>query len=241
MPVPSDAGLNSRLSEIRQGSVATEKIFGINNLKQISWLEHGIQSCSSVCRILTPDGLGTGFLIEPGNVMTNNHVIKSAEVAAGSVVEFDYQSGKSGDLLPTYRYRLDPSRFHTNPRLDYTLVRVIPESGKPPVEHWRYLHLNPNADPVPTEHVSIVQHPNGGLKQIVMTANWVIDAKPPFLHYTTDTMPGSSGSPVFNYFWHVIAIYHAAVPAGGKDQNYVNEGILMSAIRADAGDFWPQR
>jgi V8-like Glu-specific endopeptidase len=241
VPVPPDPRPNLALSQIEQTSVAPEKILGINNLKQISWLERGIQVCSSVCRVLTPNGLGTGFLISSGYVMTNNHVIASAEVAAQTVVEFDYQQDGSGALLPSYRYRLDHSQFHTNAALDYTLVRVIPEAGKPALEHWRYLRLNPNADPLPTEHVSIVQHPNGGLKQIVLTANWVIDAKPPLLHYTTDTMAGSSGSPVFNDSWHVIAIHHAAVPSAGKNQNYVNEGILMSAIRADAGNLWPQQ
>jgi hypothetical protein len=124
---------------------------------------------------------------------------------------------------------------------DWTLVGVRPESAKPAVEAWGQLLLNPNADPVPTEHVSIVQHPNGGLKQIVLTANRVIAAVPPVLHYTTDTMPGSSGSPVFNDSWHVIAIHHAEAPPPPGKQSYANEGILMSAICPDAGDFWPDK
>jgi endonuclease G len=53
-------------------------------------------------------------------------------------------------------------------------------------------------------------------------------------------MPGSSGSPVFNDSWHVIAIHHAAVRAADDSQHrYVNEGILMSAIKPDAGRIWP--
>jgi endonuclease G len=96
---------------------------------------------------------------------------------------------------------------------------------------------------VPGEHVIIIQHPNGGLKQIVLTANQVINLWEHRLYYTTDTMPGSSGSPVFNDLWQVIAIHHA----GGDlrmndkgDRRFINEGILVSAVKSNAGAFWPQ-
>jgi V8-like Glu-specific endopeptidase len=55
-------------------------------------------------------------------------------------------------------------------------------------------------------------------------------------------MPGSSGAPVFNDSWEVIAIHHGGgdlqVNAKGK-KRFINEGILMSAIRSNAGAFWP--
>jgi hypothetical protein len=55
-------------------------------------------------------------------------------------------------------------------------------------------------------------------------------------------MPGSSGSPVFNDLWQVIAIHHSGgdlqVNAKG-DKRFVNEGVLMSVIREDAEDLWP--
>lgn len=238
-PVSGGVLLMSEIAALPE-DIAPEKILGINNLKQISWIERGVQVCKSVCRILTPDGLGTGFLVGGGMIMTNNHVIPSAVLAAESEIEFDYQQDGSGELLPTYRYGLDPAQFHTSVPLDYSLVRVRLEQGKPPLETWGRLRLNPNADPRPSEHVSIVQHPNGGLKQIVLTANWVIAKKPPVLQYTTDTMGGASGSPVFNDSWHVVAIHHAAITTVQKNkQHYINEGILMSAIKPDAGSLWP--
>lgn len=225
-PEPITEGFNS------------EKILGINNLKQISWIERGVQVSKSVCRILTPNGLGTGFMVSPDTVMTNNHVLPTDTTAASSLIEFNYQQDGSGNLLPAVRYQLDGTRFHTNPDLDYTFAGVKTEPGKPPLQTWGQLPLNPNADPVPSEHLCIIQHPNGGLKQIVLTSNWVISIKPPVIHYTTDTMPGSSGSPVFNDTWYVVAIHHASVPATDKTR-YVNEGILMSSIKADAGTLWP--
>jgi V8-like Glu-specific endopeptidase len=223
--------------------VSLEKIIGVNNLKQISWIERGLEVSKSVCRVLTPSGLGTGFLISSGLVMTNNHVIPSSAIAAASVIEFNYQHNFEGNTLPTCRYELDPGHFHSNAVLDYTIVGVVPDSGKPSLKSWGKVFLNPFADPVPGEHVVIIQHPNGGLKQIVLTANQVVSLWDHRLHYITDTVPGSSGAPVFNDLWQVIAIHHAGgdlrINAKG-DKRFVNEGILMSAIKSDSGSLWPQ-
>jgi endonuclease G len=83
------------------------------------------------------------------------------------------------------------------------------------------------------EHVSIIQHPQGGPKQVALTANQVVNIFEHRLQYTTDTMPGSSGSPVFNDDWKVIAIHHEggnlAINRRG-DTMFVNEGILMKYI-----------
>jgi len=240
-PSPAPAPVAEKLAIPEE--VGLEKILGVNNLKQISWIERGIQVAKSVCRILTPSGLGTGFLIAPDLLMTNNHVISDPTMAAQSVVEFNYQHDFGGNLLPTCRYRLDAERFHSNPALDYTIIGVSSDPNKPDLESWGHIFLNPHADPVPGEHVIIIQHPNGGLKQIVLTANQVVGLWDHRLHYTTDTMPGSSGAPVFNDLWQVIAIHHAGgelqINARG-DKRFVNEGILMSAIKSDAGSFWPE-
>lgn len=237
--IPAARHISGGAAQIDNGNIAKEKILGINNLKQVWWIERGVQVCKSVCRILTPQGLGTGFLVGPKTIMTNNHVVGTRELAAVSFAEFNYQADLSNQLMPAFRYRMNPDRFHTNAGLDYSFIGLEEEQGKPPMKSWGCLQLNPNADPIPTEHVSIVQHPNGGLKQIVLTANQVVATKPPFLHYTTDTMPGSSGSPVFNDTWHVIAIHHFAVTSRDTEQGYANEGVLMSAIKADASPLWP--
>lgn len=217
-------------------TVKQEKIIGINNLKQISWVAQGLACSRSVCRILTPSGLGTGFLVASDLVMTNHHVIPSKEIAKATRVEFNYQLAFDGSFESACRYDLDSERFYTDAELDCTVVKVLEASQNPPLRDWGYLALNPGADPVPGEHVSIIQHPNGGLKQIVMTANQVVGVNTPYLWYTTDTLAGSSGSPVFNDLWQVIALHHAAA------ENGYNEGILISRIKPklEAEGFWPE-
>jgi len=73
-------------------AIEFEKIIGINNLKQIAWIEQGVHVSRAVCRVLTPNGLGTGFLIGQDRLMmTNSHVIDSAATARQAKIEFNYQ------------------------------------------------------------------------------------------------------------------------------------------------------
>jgi V8-like Glu-specific endopeptidase len=64
----------------------------------------------------------------------------------------------------------------------------------------------------------------------------LLDHNDRLLHYRSPTEPGSSGSPVFNDQWELIALHHA----GGTDlprlNNHggtyaANEGITLPAIR----------
>ena len=223
--------------------VRLQNILRVNNLKEISWIARGIEVAQSVCRIHTPAGKASGFMIGPSMLMTNHHVIPDGATASKSIAEFNYQADFGGKPSRAVRYPLDKSGFKTSEDLDYTIVQVQDMSGGPSIDSWGTLVLNPHADPVPGEHVVIIQHPNGGFKQIVLTANQVVQLAGSRLYYTTDTMPGSSGSPVFNDQWHVIAIHRAGggelkVNAHG-DARFVNEGVLMSAIKKDAGKYWP--
>jgi endonuclease G, mitochondrial len=53
------------------------------------------------------------------------------------------------------------------------------------------------------------------------------DASSPFAYYEADTEPGSSGSPVFNDRWEVVALHHSGVPATDSQGRFldVNGGI----------------
>jgi V8-like Glu-specific endopeptidase len=58
------------------------------------------------------------------------------------------------------------------------------------------------------------------------------------IHYTAPTEGGSSGSPVFNQAWQLVAVHHAGESKMRRlddpTQTYkANEGITLSAIRQE--------
>jgi Trypsin-like peptidase domain len=85
------------------------------------------------------------------------------------------------------------------------------------------------------DHVNIIQHPGGGLKQISLFANVVVFVGGGRVQYLTDTLPGSSGSPVLNANWNVVALHHSGgwliePNTGSKTTYYRNEGIMIDRI-----------
>jgi len=214
-------------------ATVTEKIIGTNNLRTVSLLEKMVQISRSVVHITIPGkGVATGFMIAPDVLMTNNHVFPSRDDARDAIVRFNYQIDLSGNLLQTEEYRTDVALFHTNATLDYSIVRV---SGSPGIK-WGYIKM-PLDDIVKVpDDVFIIQHPGGEHKQIALSDNVIAYVDDVIVQYLTDTLPGSSGSPVFNDSMRLIALHHSGgwlpEPSTGST-HFRNEGIRISAILKD--------
>ncbi len=218
-----------------------EKIIGPgNNLLRVNWLTKALKASKAVCRVVCADGnLGTGFLDHEGYLYTNNHVLASADVASRAHIEFNYEMDSSGNILSRSIYQLDASDFRTSPpsEFDFARVRVI-DNPADPLSQWGFLDIDPTAVPTLGEPVTIIQHPKGEDKQIALHANDVVGRLNQHLFYTTDTEPGSSGSPVFNKDWKVVAIHHAGKTdaEGGLvinergERRGANRGILFGHI-----------
>ena len=52
--------------------------------------------------------------------------------------------------------------------------------------------------------VSLIQHPKGARKEVVLYGNQVQALYPNWIQYQTDAEPGSSGSPLFNDQWQLV-------------------------------------
>jgi V8-like Glu-specific endopeptidase len=215
-----------------------EKIFGENTLRPIAFLARALEVSRSVAYVsVSSEGKrwsGTGFMVAPTLVMTNNHVISDAGQLPGVIVRFNYQQDLLGHDLETKDYpAASNGLFHTNKTLDYTLFEVQGDPGTK--EAWGYLPLQPR-DLRPDQRINIIQHPGGQPKQLSMQNNLVEYIGGNVLQYVTSTLPGSSGSPIFNDQWQVVGLHHSggliAEPTTGRYFNR-NEGIVMSNILAD--------
>ncbi|MGY2050412.1 phospholipase D-like domain-containing protein [Methylobacterium sp. JK268] len=238
-----------------------ERIIGTSDLMGVSFLETGLRVARSVARVWVdvqagqPAAYGTGFMVSPRLLLTNHHVLGDPAVAARSLVQFDYALQASGIPYPSATFAVDAATFHlADQHLDYALVALVPVSGdgRGLAEFgWNKL-LAEEGKTIAAQYGNIIQHPNGEMKQLTLRENRIVDVLPEFLHYTSDTLGGSSGSPVYNDRWEVVALHHSGIwktnAAGqpltvegtvwqpGMDENRIqwlyNEGVRVSSLVA---------
>ncbi|WP_057157259.1 endonuclease [Massilia sp. Root351] len=241
--------------------IGLERVINKSDFLDINFLENALAVSRSIGRVHIRDagghtlGFGTGFLVSPSLLMTNNHVLASAADAAHSVIEFDYQNDRTGRSLPVVSFALEPGRlFITDPGLDFSLVAVRPLSADGIALQrygWSRL-LGMEGKALIGDALNIIQHPRGEVKQLVLRSNELVDVFDNFLHYVTDTEPGSSGAAVFNDQWEIVALHHSGVPATDPQGNLLasngglwhdgmgeaalkwvaNEGIRVSSLVA---------
>ena len=235
-------GLNRRLD-------TRERLIGSNDIVSIEFLEAGIYAARPVGRISfsanTHDGVGTGFLVAPGLMMTNNHVIPDPTMAMEMIFRLNYEENQIGNAGKYFDYTLDPESFYfTDPVLDFTIVALEENSGSLPVSSsfgWHVLSPEPLKAPVGAP-ISIIQHPLGRPKSIVVhNSNLLVtedeNEKNVFCWYSGDTRKGSSGSPVFDRNWNLIALHHQAVEKRDKNGNILGkDGGSMSEQEAIANE-----
>ena len=150
-------------------------------------------------------GYGTGFMVSPRLLLTNNHVLGSVGEASNSWVEFNYQDDTEGSTPVIFD--LEPETFFlTDGHLDYSLIAVSDNAHDGGILQFGWNRLiEEQGKAIVGEYVNVVQHPNGEPKQLALRENQIVDELEDFLHYQTDTAPGSSGSPVFNDQWEAVA------------------------------------
>lgn len=224
-------------------------VLGNNELVDIGEWRAGIERAEkSVCRFQAINnkkakGFGSGFLIADDVVMTNRHVVDLLldPRLTAPTVQFDYIEDADGNVTIGPQFALETGTLEDgNPawllgsspvnELDYALIRLPQGTGRMPVPTpGPYVFTNGDV-------YFIVQHPAGqpmkiGGGTLVSTA-----ATPPRVNYTTNTLGGSSGSPVFTTAWQPVALHRA----GSNDEKF-NSGVPLATIvdHARVGGFWP--
>lgn len=231
---------------------ALERIIDESDLLPIMFLEQGARIQRSVARIVLKQshgglpagsGWGTGFLVSPDLLLTNNHVIPDTSTALKVHIQFNYQLSPNGIQNQTqYFSTAADNLLHTNKSLDYTLLRVnpgpIPSDGAatsgmaPPGQHWGFIPINQTPNFRAQQHFNIIQHPAGRHKEVALQDNEIDELFENAVRYKGDTEGGSSGSPVFDNLWQLVALHHSAGQrVDGKWVN--NEGIRIDRIAQD--------
>ncbi len=224
-----------------------ERTIGTDDLLNINFLLKGLTASKSVGRITINSsegsGFGTGFLISDNLLITNNHVLPSKNDAKNSYAEFNYQEDVNSRPTSSVGFSFEPDRlFITSRALDFTIIFINNTSfdGRNSLSDFGSLNLIEEIGKLQVgERVSIIQHPNGERKKVALRNNEVIDIFDQFVHYETDTEPGSSGSPVFNEDWEVVALHHSGVPERNHNGDILTkDGTVWNEFEGEEAISW---
>ena len=200
----------------------------------IAFLARGLELAPAICRLLVTlhgtEVYGTAFRIGPDLLLTNHHVLMTAadEPATAVTAWFGYEQTFDGADMVHTEVVCRPDSIRGATEGDWAVVRadglpaaapVIPLTGATPVE----------AD----DRVYIIQHPNGGVKKIGMVHNVVRHVDDDVVQYWTDTEGGSSGAPVFNESWQLVALHHKFLRVTTETgREYRNQGQRIEKVAA---------
>ena len=211
-----------------------ERVILEENFLSVNFLYKGARLAHSVCRIeMKASGRwlawGTGFLIAPNLVMTNHHVFEEAAWAENARLLFADELDIDDNPIGYTKVHLKSQKLFTaDANLDFAVCMV---EGNP-AEDFGFIKLDGSFSKVSRhDRVNIIQHPNGRRKEVVLQDNKVERVKKTLLLYRADTQPGSSGSPVFNNGWELVALHHAGGERDPETKAWRNnEGIRISSI-----------
>lgn len=244
---------------------AYERAIGKNDSVYSNFIELIFEAKKKVGRVVVKNGLeiagyATGFMVSENLLLTNWHVFKMEQDVNTSVIQFNYELDRVGNPSKSISFNLSPATFfYSFKDLDYCLVAIEPTdiSGKFGLEDIGYIQIDPSLGKLGDEDVellNIIHHPGGDYKQLSIRENKFTKILPTTLWYESDTAQGSSGSPVFNDQWQIVALHHMGVAKKDDHGNYLdkfgniipvvdnqidisnihwiaNEGIRISVIR----------
>lgn len=227
-----------------------EKVFGKASFISYAKYLLGAERAKSVARVEDKSGdpKGTGFLMRGSDLgprfdahqmvlLTNAHVINENDPEAAlhpndaCCTFYGVTQSRSG--LPQ-KASIDKVLWSSpSSQLDTTIVSLsVPIQGVEPCPMSRAM-----PKPGPDSKVFIVGYPGGGGLSFSLFDSELLEYETtgPRVRYRTPTEPGSSGSPVFNQNWELIAIHHSGAvdmqKLDGSGAYEANEGMKIHAVR----------
>lgn len=243
-----------------------EQIVIRNDMLPYTWLAQAHSVGRSVAQIAVPrfEGnqpvtfsngqprlyYGSSWLIGSHHVITNHHVVNARSGSEGDAsssdlrlqamnarVRFDFEEQNDVGVLVDVADLVAWSSFDETPQLDYAILRLAAKTDRPP------LRLAPRSAASFTEMpfaVNIIQHPLGGVKMLGIRNNLIHRVDKHDVTYFTDTQGGSSGAPVCDDQWNVIALHKGwkkfhkdDIFFQGQKVAWENKGTLIQSIIDD--------
>lgn len=195
------------------------------------------EQAKAIGRLIMPaksNAACTAFLISDDVIMTNHHCISKPEDAVGAKVYFNYLSQGEHQTFICDKF------ISNNEKLDYALLKCDGAPGSI-FGKVKLSQIEPNSsEPIYLVHQNCDYYQNTGCKRSKkISFGTITDIKGSRIYHNADTLPGSSGSPIFSLDTHeVIGLHNSG--SGEEESNgrrtgrgKVNLGIKMSQIIAE--------
>lgn len=218
-----------------------EAIYGNESYTHVAWLENMFNRLKSVARVFnknTGQPFGTGFLIKASDMnsdwgselvfVTNAHVVSDDPTDEAPLLP-NLASAEFTQLPGIPKIELGKKRFHSSRELLDVWICDITSSNELmglDVSLYRPLVSNENEK---SQRVYVIGHPSGGDLVVSLYNNDLVGYDLPYVHYTSPTEGGSSGSPVLTRDLLTFALHHKTRPS-----LQVNEGVLLEQIHEQA-------
>ncbi len=160
-------------------------------------------------------------------------VIRGSQIPVAATAEtlpeqgvFERVIADGGDLEPG-------SGAATEPTLVGRIGRMPPWWLVHAGSKWGFIPLRDTIAYAPGQRLNVIQHPRGRRKEVALQSNTITNVFTNHVRYSTDTEPGSSGSPVLNNSWDLVALHHAAGSQDGTGDWLDNQGVRVDKLVAD--------
>lgn len=217
-----------------------------STLLPVNFLAKGVQKSKSVGKVEIKIGnnrynVGTGFLFKVQDIedvffITNYHVINDKKDIEKTRVIFDYELDVNGNTIPSRSFMIDGNGpWYCSEVIDCDATIFKLSDNDNTLTEYGFIELK-EIEISTNDFVNIIQHPKGEMKQISLYHNIVTNTNERIVQYLTDTLKGSSGSPVFNSEWEVVALHHSGGGSKADEPNLKegikvrNEGIFINKI-----------
>ncbi|AFY30833.1 trypsin-like peptidase domain-containing protein [Calothrix sp. PCC 7507] len=177
---------------------------------------------NTVGRIESPIGnaIGTGVLITKNLLLTSNHIFSKSQVQKAWVrfgyTDASYISEKNIFVLDLITH---------NSRLDYALCEIKNQTQ----QQAQAIYSNGNSLLNSGQKIRIIHHPQGN-PVIISDLGEIVQVGEDYIDHNLKTDNGSSGAPIFNCQWELIAIHQGNPGIGRTVTPGSTAGIPIRAI-----------
>ena len=225
-----------------------ERVLGWARFQHVGWLREALEACRSVARVEDHygNGQGTGFVLDghavggdawPRRVLlTNAHVVPEAVDVEEVRITFRGLADQGPESVAVVRPVGEPVWLSPPAEFDATFL-ALPEDLDGAVSALPLRRTFPRLDTGSQPRAYVIGHPLGSPDlQVSLHDTRLVRVDDVFAHYRSPTETGSSGSPVFDEHWKVMALHHGSTDALPSAIGPANEGIRIDRLLAAVHD-----